>query len=339
MKFPNGFGTITHLAGNRRKPWAVRKSIDGKQRYLGFYATYEEAYMFLLTLQRHSSVMYSTLTFEQIYHLDMSERRPNIANVTAKNYDIAFNKCTSLFQVPFIKITPSNLQQVILDLPCNIGYATKRRVRQVMHNVYRYAIKYQIVTTDYSQYIDIGKPSRLTHKEPFTTRQLNRVKAIADDSAHPLSFWAKCVVMLCYCGTRPSEFLHVSKHDVKLHQRYFIVRHSKTVAGQNRLVPVSKKVIPYYEYFMSLPGKTLVSYNAEPISYHYFLRYFKKVMKQVNCKPLPHECRHTCATWLDNKNANKLSIKRILGHSVLDVTDGVYTHKNLQQLKKAIDLL
>lgn len=45
------------------------------------------------------------------------------------------------------------------------------------------------------------------------------------------------------------------------------------------------------------------------------------------------------ATWLDDKGANKLSIKRILGHAIQDITDGVYTHKNIRELKKAIDRL
>lgn len=62
-------------------------------------------------------------------------------------------------------------------------------------------------------------------------------------------------------------------------------------------------------------------------------------MTAAHCHHTPHECRHTCATWLDDKGANKIAIKRILGHAIQDVTDGIYTHKNVRQLKKAIDLL
>ena len=31
MKLPNGYGSVTRLAGSRRRPWAVRKTINGKQ--------------------------------------------------------------------------------------------------------------------------------------------------------------------------------------------------------------------------------------------------------------------------------------------------------------------
>jgi len=42
---------------------------------------------------------------------------------------------------------------------------------------------------------------------------------------------------------------------------------------------------------------------------------------------------------MDNAGANKVSIKRIMGHSSTDITDKVYTHKDIEELKKAIDLI
>lgn len=30
MKLPNGFGSVYCLSGNRRRPWVVKKSIDGR---------------------------------------------------------------------------------------------------------------------------------------------------------------------------------------------------------------------------------------------------------------------------------------------------------------------
>lgn len=60
-------------------------------------------------------------------------------------------------------------------------------------------------------------------------------------------------------------------------------------------------------------------------------------MKQINAKYTTHDCRHTCATLLDNAEANENAKRRILGHATGDVTDIVYTHKNLKQLRKAIN--
>ena len=207
--------------------------------------------------------------------------------------------------------------------------------------MYNYSVKYKIIKPEQNiaGYVDIDKKETIYVKKPFGTRQLNRVKKLANSDAL-LAPWAMCVVMMCYAGPRPSEFLAISKSDVKLKQRYFIIRESKTEAGQNRAVPISKKTLPYFEYWMQLSGKTLITdETGKQLSYHRFRTRFDKVMEETHCKHTPHECRHTCATMLDNANANETATKRILGHSVQGVTKGVYTHKDLHQLKRAIDLL
>lgn len=334
MKLPNGFGSIVKLSGNRRKPYAVRR--HGK--YLAYFATHDEALIYLADVNKQPDIVGSELTFAEIYRLEMAEHTAKISLKTVNGYKSAFQHCRSLWSMKLKDIKVSDLQAVIAG--CGTGQPTQKKVRQIMHNVYRYAVKYQLIsaTADLGGYVDIDKLKRKYKKTPFNTRQLNRVKKLAD-SDDVLAPWAKCIVMMCYCGTRPSEFLAILKADVKLKSRYFIVRDSKTEAGRNRMVPISCKVISYYEWWLSQDGRTLVTVDGKQVSYSRFLKLFYRVCDAARCKHKPHECRHTCATWLDDKGANKLSIKRILGHATTDITDGVYTHKSLAQLKKAIDLL
>lgn len=52
MRLPNVFCSISKLSGNRRKPYAVRKSavsFNGKRKllYLGIFETYDKAIQFL----------------------------------------------------------------------------------------------------------------------------------------------------------------------------------------------------------------------------------------------------------------------------------------------------
>ena len=334
MKLPNGFGSIVKLSGNRRKPYAVRR--HGK--YLAYFATHDEALIYLADVNKQPDIIGSELTFAEIYRLEMAEHAAKISPKTVNGYKSAYQHCKALWPMKIKDIKVSDLQAIIAG--CGTGQPTQKKVRQIMHNVYRYAVKYQLISAsaDLSGYVDIDKLKRKYKKVPFNTRQLNRVKQIAD-SHDVLAPWAKCIVMMCYCGTRPSEFLAILKADVKLKSRYFIVRDSKTEAGRNRMVPISRKVIGYYEWWLSQDGRTLVAVDGKQVSYSKFLKLFYRVCEAARCKHKPHECRHTCATWLDDKGANKLSIKRILGHATTDITDGVYTHKSLAQLKKAIDLL
>ena len=120
----------------------------------------------------------------------------------------------------------------------------------------------------------------------------------------------------------------------------FSIGKSKTAAGENRIIPISFKTLPYFEMWMAKPGTTLITDDdGNSVSYNRFARRFRKVMIAANCKHTPHECRHTTATNFNNKGANITSVKRILGHADKDVTTGVYTHKDIRQLKKAVDLL
>ena len=56
-------------------------------------------------------------------------------------------------------------------------------------------------------------------------------------------------------------------------------------------------------------------------------------------KHLPHDCRHSFASLADNVGANKLCIKRIIGHASPDIIDSVYTHKTIEQLIETVDLI
>lgn len=343
MKMPNGYGSITKLSGSRRRPYAVRRTIDGRQKYLAYFADFNDALAYLVELNKCPAILGSDITFADAYRFEMAERRKRIANVTAQNYDIAFRKCAAIHDKQLTDLTVTDLQSIIKTMSATgIRHPMQKKVRQVMHNVYRYAIKYQLIapTADISRFVDIDMPKRKYKKKPFNTRQLNRVRAIADDIKNPLAPMAMAVVMMCYSGPRPSEFLHVLKSDVKLKQRVYRIRESKTAAGRNRIVPISKKVLPYYEYWMSREGVTLITDDdGRPLTYHQFMTRFRRVMDASRCHHTPHECRHTCATWLDSKGANKLATKRILGHAVQDITDGIYTHPSLRQLRRAIDLL
>lgn len=52
-----------------------------------------------------------------------------------------------------------------------------------------------------------------------------------------------------------------------------------------------------------------------------------------------HDWRHTFGTMMAKAKADKLCIKRIMGHDVTDITENIYTHKDIKDLIEAIDLI
>ena len=96
MKLPNGFGSIACYSGNRRRPYIVRKYIDGRQKIIGQYATYEDALAFLVDYNKNPSLFApATITFAEVYRLMAAERYPKIAKSTANNYKAAFKLAMS----------------------------------------------------------------------------------------------------------------------------------------------------------------------------------------------------------------------------------------------------
>jgi len=84
----------------------------------------------------------------------------------------------------------------------------------------------------------------------------------------------------------------------------------------------------------------IVNHEEKQMKYwNYYEEKWKTLMTQLEFDHKPHDCRHTFATLMDNAGANKVSIKRIMGHASTDITDKVYTHKDIDELKKAVDLL
>ena len=80
--------------------------------------------------------------------------------------------------------------------------------------------------------------------------------------------------------------------------------------------------------------------KGKQYDYSRYCQLWREVMHSITADGhTTHDCRHTVATLLDNAGANETAKRRILGHAGGDVTERVYTHKGLRQLRKCIELL
>ena len=123
---------------------------------------------------------------------------------------------------------------------------------------------------------------------------------------------------------------YVVKKTIDGRQRYIDIKQSKTAAGI-RKIPVHHRILD-----MLTERKSSGTICPCP-TYDSFRRLWDKAMDAVRMKHTPHECRHTLATLLDRAEVNETTIRMILGHARPGITKGVYTHKTLADLRKAID--
>lgn len=150
--------------------------------------------------------------------------------------------------------------------------------------------------------------------------------------------------MLIYSGVRIGELRDLKKENVHFKERYFYIKKSKTNAGI-RNVPIAKKVLPFFKYWMDKESKYDYLITTREGRYFYDRNYrdsyWSPLMKEMGLNPnhKPHDARHTCVSLLTKEGVDERLIKKIVGHSGKGVTEQVYTHVEINQLIEAIDLI
>lgn len=324
MRLPNGFGSVYKLQGHRRRPWVVKKTIEGRQKALGYFETHDAALTFLLKVNHEPHGL--TATFADIYQQWQVAKWPTISKSSRQSYDISFRHLSRLHDKTMSQLKYLDLQEAMDDVRRVAGYSTQKKCRVLMSQLYQYAIKREMATTDYSRYVEIDRHHPVYKKRPFTTREINRLWRASENDA------VQDILILIYTGLRIGEYLSLRPQDIKIRERYLDIRHSKTEAGVRR-VPISKKILPFLE-----TRKARRSICQSP-TYDSFRRRFDAALKQLSMHHSPHECRHTLASMLDSAGVNDTVVKMILGHARRGVTKSVYTHKTLRELRKAVDIL
>ena len=256
-----------------------------------------------------------------------------VSESTVKGYESAYKHCSSLYDVPVESIRYKDLQAVI-DGMTGLSYASKKKVRNLLSLLFAYARKMEYTTRDFTGLIHIGRNRPVNPHHAIRKRKINQLWKLTDTVPD-----VDLVLILIYTGLRNGELMALLKSDINKRQKFLRVTKSKTAAGI-RIVPIHHLIWPLVEKRLASEGPYLVNVDGKPYDYSRFARTFRRIMKLVHGeKHKPHDTRHTCATLLDGAEVNDNARKMILGHARADVTNGVYTHKTLRQLRKAIESL
>lgn len=340
MKLPNGYGSVIKHKGNRRRPYQARVTVGftdtGIQKYktLGWYEKKEDG---LAALSEYHNKPYDIdakkLTFAELYRKWCKERykgeRPK------STYPSEYKHCAMLHDMRFVDIKLTHLQEVIDN--SNANFPTRKAIKILLHLLYNYAIKNDIVDKKYSQYIDIGTKEGKTKRKPFTQAEIDKLFANVDKMDY-----IDTILIMIYTCMRVGELITIEIANVHLDERYMIGG-IKTEAGRDRIIPINRKIEPFIRrYYEKNKDKKYLIMNSlgNTMQYSNYRREkWDNIMEKLKMEHTPHDCRHTGASLLDSAGANKLSRKRILGHSAQDLTDDVYTHKTIEELIKTIDLI
>lgn len=95
MKLPNGFGTVYKMQGNRRRPYVAKKTIQGKQKAIGYFESFEDAMACLVAYNRDPALLSpSRTTFSEVYALWKAKHFPQLRSESARiSYRNSYRHC------------------------------------------------------------------------------------------------------------------------------------------------------------------------------------------------------------------------------------------------------
>lgn len=337
LKRPNGTGSIVYLKSeNRRKRYqavlaASTDVVTGEKTRttLGFYETYEEAEAALNDFYGLGiSVEDYKATFEDVYRAFYEKQeRKDLAKRTYLSYSTAFNNCKTLHNKIFRDIKLPQIQGVIDDL--NVGLSSQKQIKNLINLMYDFVIKSTGENLiKFSEYIEFDDTKgRKTKRTPFNNDELKILWSNLDDPA------CQDILIMIYSGLRVEEYLNIEIENIHLDESYMIGG-NKTNAGKKRIIPIFEELQSVVAERIKTNEKYLCENEAGKKTEYFQFRINKwdKLMKKYKMKHLPHDTKHTAASLMDNQNIKPIIKKLILGHSLKDLTERVYTHKDKDEI-------
>lgn len=342
MKLANGYGSITKLSGNRRRPWMVRITTgfddDGKQyrKVLGYYASRTKALEALAEYNRDPyDIESSKLTFADVYEKwTETDEYNNLSASSLSAYKAAYNKFEILHNKEFVRIKITDLQRCIDKNKS--GYVSNRQMKNLASKLYQFCILQEYVKDNKAVYLSVGASnSTQKQKVPYSDEEIDILWQ------HQSNDIVKLILIYIYTGVRCNELLNLRKEDLHLEEQYFNVVKSKTVSGI-RIVPIADVIIPLFEYFCNKSDNkwVITTESGVRLTYSWWQKQQAAVMKALNMHHTTHEARHTCITQMTVHNVNSSVIKEIVGHKAAQsFTERVYTHIYLKTKIEAVNTI
>lgn len=345
LKNPNGYGSVVKLSGKRRKPFEVRVNTKIDDRGYPVYDVldrFTDRTSAMIALAEYNKDPYDvgkrSLSFSEVYDIyyDRKYIKPakKLSDSSRRCTVAAYNKCESLYHLQFSDIRPLHMQ-AILDNQ-EYSHAMLEHIKNLFRQMYSLALEYDIVQKNWSDFITINKEDDDEHGISFSEKDLSK---LWENVKKP---YVDVILIYMYSGWRVSELLEMPLENIDLKNHTF-KGGNKTKASKDRVIPIHSAIFPFVEKYYKQGNKFLFSENGKPVSDATFRKDIFYVGLQeagIDTYYTPHDCRHTFATLLNNAGANPVSVKRLMGHSTSgDITIDIYTHKGLEQLREAIELI
>ena len=271
MKLPNGYGSVTKLKGNRRKPWMIRK--NGKP--IGYTRTKREALAMLAEYNKNDWEVGENLTFEEVYHLLEKHVMPQLSEGTQRHYRGKFKLCEPLHDKPYRTLNQIHFRTIINSTSSTPN--AKQKMLQFLRAMDKVAYNFDVITKQYTKRIPNIKTEPVNQREPFSEEEIELLWENVDSPNVDL------VLILIYTGFRSGEFADLKIENIDL-DKGIMRGGNKTKAGKNRIVPIHPRIRPLIEKRIEMAkGETLLNFGGKQLRIH-----FKTATKKLDLDHIPH---------------------------------------------------
>lgn len=365
MRLPNGFGRITEIKGqNLRNPFRVMVTI-GHDEYghpigkplkpKSYFATYNEAYAALVEYNKNPYDLSSSITVSELYAKWSKEYFKTLKSLSSeRTITAAWKYCSSVYNMRASDLRARHIKgcmeegtAIIKGEEKHPTPSVKSRIKSVFNLMLDYALEYEIVDRNYARTFEISKDiirERENAKRghiPFSDEEIRKLW----DNVDKVDY-VDVLLIQCYSGWRPQELGLIELKNVDL-ESGTMIGGIKTEAGTNRVVPIHSKiqglVKKRYDEAVRLGSKYLINCsegkNSTTLSYDKYSGRFIKIRERLGLNPehRPHDGRMHFVTQAKKCGVDEYAIKYIVGHAINDVTEKVYTKREIDWLKSEIE--
>jgi len=256
----------------------------------------------------------------------------NAGKTSSQNCMIAaYKKCPSLHGMTMWDIRTQDMQD-ILD-QAELSHAMLEHIRNLLRQMYKYAVQLELVPRDYSQYTKITKEDDDTQGIPFS---INELRMLWEHKDIP---FVDTVLIYCYSGFRINELARMPLKDIDLETGTF-TGGLKNRYSRNRTIPIHSSIYSMVKSRLEGHFKSLIYHDrTKDISEQKYREHFSAAL--ISCgihrEHTPHDCRHTFNMLLDNAAVDRATRYKLMGHKGQDINENIYTHKDLTQLREAVE--
>lgn len=357
-RLPNGFGQITELKNqNLRKPYramvTVGKTETGRPitkllKPIAYFKTYNEAYAALVDYNRNPYDLSENYTMSELYDQWLSSKENGYSIGSLRSIKAAWDYCSILYTLPVRQVRIRHLKGCIDDAKAlrhgeykSATARTKETIKSLLNVLFDYAIEKELTDKNYARLFslsqEISKESEANRKGhmQYTEHEMSVLWNIKDDQI------ARMILIQCYSGWRPQELVNIKLSDI---QDGVITGGSKTSAGKNRVVPIHSKIAKLIDMSIDRASKYKSIYlfcknDGSPLDYHAFRNRYVTLISSLgfDSEHRPHDGRVHFVTMAKDCGVDEYAIKHLVGHAITDITEAVYTKRNVSWLKTEIE--